>query len=81
MSEINYIQSEYRQKQKIVGIELQNTERIRTIGKKETFKYLEIFEADTIELVEIKGKKRKKRKQMYIWQTRKLLEIYPAAGN
>ena len=36
------------------GIELPNQEKVRTLGKKETYKYLGILEADSIKLVEIK---------------------------
>ena len=39
------------------GIELQNQEKIRTFRKKETYKYLEILEADTI--------KQEKEKEIY----------------
>ena len=31
-----------------VGIELQNQEKIITIGEKKTYKYLEISETDTV---------------------------------
>ena len=48
------------------GIELLNQEKIRTFGEKETYKYLEIVEADTIKQVEMKEKIKKR--------TRKLLE-------
>ena len=37
-------------------IELRNQERIRTLGEKETYKYLGILEADTIKQVELKEK-------------------------
>ena len=40
--------------QMIEGIELPNQERMRTLGEKETNKYLGILEADTIKQVEIK---------------------------
>ena len=33
--------------------------KIRTLGEKETFKYLEILEADTIKQAEMKGKIKK----------------------
>ena len=42
------------------GIELPNLEKIRTLGEKETYKYLGILEADTIKHAEIKEKKLKK---------------------
>ena len=35
------------------GVELPNQVVIRTLGGKETYKYLEILEADTIKQVEI----------------------------
>ena len=35
-----------------------NQEKTRTLGEKETFKYMEILEADTIKQVEMKEKKR-----------------------
>ena len=38
------------------GIELPNQEKIRTLGEKETYKYLEILKADTIKQAEIKEK-------------------------
>ena len=38
------------------GMELLNQEKIRTLGKKETFKYLGILEANTIKQVEMKEK-------------------------
>ena len=38
------------------GIELPNQEKIRTLGEKETYKYLAILEADTIKQVEMKEK-------------------------
>ena len=53
------------------GIELPNQEKIRMLGEKKTYKYLEILEADTIKQVEMKEKKIKKD---YLMRTRKLLE-------
>ena len=47
------------------GMELPNQEKIRTLGEKETCKYLGILEAGTIKQVEIKE---------YIKRTKKLLE-------
>ena len=41
-------------------MELQNQDKIRTPGEKETYRYLGILEADTINQVEIKFKKLKK---------------------
>ena len=38
------------------GMELPNQYKIRTLGEKETYKYLSILEADTIKQVEMKGK-------------------------
>ena len=32
------------------GIKLSNQEKIRTLGEKETYKYLEIFKAETINI-------------------------------
>ena len=52
--------------------EKQGTSRKKsTLGEKETDKYLGILEADNINQVEMKEKKRKKR---YLRRTRKLLE-------
>ena len=52
------------------GIELPNQNKIRTLGEKETYKYLDILEADTIKQVEMKDKIKKE----YSRRTRKLLE-------
>ena len=41
-------------------IELQNQEKIRTLGEKETYKYLGILEADTIKHAEMKEKMKKR---------------------
>ena len=38
------------------GIELPNQDKIRTLAKNETYKYLGILEADTIKQVEMKKK-------------------------
>ena len=38
------------------GMELPNQDKIRTLRKKETYKYLSILEADTIKQVEMKEK-------------------------
>ena len=40
-------------------IELSNQEKIRTLGEKETYKYLGILEADTIKQMEMKEKIKK----------------------
>ena len=42
-------------------IELPKQGRIRTLGKKENYKYFRILEANTIKREEMKGKKNKKR--------------------
>ena len=52
------------------GMKQLNQDKIRTLGKQETYKYLGIFEADTINPVEMKEKKKEK----YLRRTRKLLE-------
>ena len=41
----------------IEGMELPNQDKIKTLGEKETYKYLGILEADTIKQVEMKEKK------------------------
>ena len=46
------------------GVELPNQVIIRTLGEKETFKYLEILEADTTKQVEMKKKKKKIKKRI-----------------
>ena len=38
------------------GMELPNQEKIRTLGEKETYKYLVILEADAIKKLEMKDK-------------------------
>ena len=38
------------------GMELPNQDKIRTLGEKETYKYLDILESDTIKQVEMKEK-------------------------
>ena len=52
------------------GMEVLNRDKIRTLGRKETFKYLGILEADIIKEVEMKEKIKKE----YLKRTRKLLE-------
>ena len=51
-------------------IELPNQEKIRTLGEKETLKYLGILEMDTVKNADIKEKIKD-----YLWRTKKLLEI------
>ena len=58
-------------------MELPNQDKIRTLGEKETYKYLGILEADTIKQVEIKDKIQKE----YLRRTRKLLETKPSSRN
>ena len=50
------------------GVELPNQDKIRTIRENETYKYLDIFEADTVK------QEMKKIKKEYFRRTRKLLE-------
>ena len=59
------------------GIELLNQDKIRTLGEKETYKYLGILEADTIKQVEMKEKIQKE----YLRRTRKLLETKLSSRN
>ena len=59
------------------GMELPNHDKILTLGKEETYKYLGILEADTIKQVEIKDKIRKE----YLRRTRKLLETKLSSRN
>ena len=59
------------------GMELPNYDKIRTLGEKETNKYLGILEADTIKQVEMKDKIRKE----YLRRTRKLLETKLSSRN
>ena len=51
-------------------MELPNQDKIRTLGEKETYKYLGILEADIIKQVEMKEKIQKE----YLRSTRKLLK-------
>ena len=51
-------------------MELLNQEKIRTLGEKETYKYLRLLEADAIKQVLMKEKIKKE----YLRRTRKLLE-------
>ena len=66
-----------RKQHMIEGIELPNKEKIRTLGEKETYKYLEILEADTIKQVETKEKVKKE----YLRRIRKLLETKLCSRN
>ena len=50
------------------GMELPNQDKIRMLGEKETYKYLGIWEADTIKQEEMKEKIKKE----YLRRTRKL---------
>ena len=59
------------------GIELPNQDTIRTLAENETYKYLGIFEADTIKQVEMKNKI----KNVYLRRTRKLLETKLSSRN
>ena len=52
------------------GIELLNQDKIRTLGEKETYKYLSILEADTIKQVKMKEIIEKE----YLRRNKKLLE-------
>ena len=52
------------------GIELPNQDKIRTLGEKETYKYVGILQADTIKQVYMKEKIKKD----YLRRTRKLRE-------
>ena len=56
-------------RQMMEGIELPNQEKIRTLGEKETYKYLGILKADTLKHVGMK-----KNKKGYLKRIRKLLE-------
>ena len=59
------------------GIELPNQDKIRTLGEKETYKYLGILEADTVKQVKMKDKIQKE----YPRRTRKLLETKLSSRN
>ena len=52
------------------AMELPNQDKNGTLGEKETYKYLGIFEADTIKQEKMKDKIKKE----YIRRTKKLLE-------
>ena len=59
------------------GMELPNQDKIRTLGEKETYKYLGILEADTNKEVEMKEKIKKE----YLRRTRKQLETKLCSRN
>ena len=59
------------------GMEQPNQDKIRTLGEKETYKYLGILEADTSKQVEMKDKIQKE----YLRRTRKLLETKLSCRN
>ena len=58
-----------RKRQMKEGKELPNQDKIRTLGEKETYKYLGILEADTLKQAEMKEKILKE----YLGRKRKLL--------
>ena len=58
-------------------MELPNQDKIRTLGEKETYKYLSILKVDTIKQVEIKEKIQKE----YLRRIRKLLETKLSSRN
>ena len=58
------------------GIEIANFKNIRTLGEKETYKYLGILEANTIKQVEMKEKwKRNTSGEQYLRRTNYVAEI------
>ena len=59
------------------GMELPNHDKIRMLEENETYKYLGILEADTIEQVEMKEKIQRE----YLRRTRKLLETKISSRN
>ena len=59
------------------GKKLPNQDKIRTLAENETYKYLGIFEADTIKQVEMKNKIQKE----YLGRTRKLDETKLSCRN
>ena len=59
------------------GMELPNQDNIRMLAENETYKYLDILEADTIKQVEMKDKIQKE----YLRRTRKLLETKLSSQN
>ena len=48
------------------GIELSNQEKIKILGEKENFRYLEILKANTIKHAEMKERMKKKKKKEYL---------------
>ena len=58
------------------GMELPNRDKIRTLGERESYKYLGILEADTIKQVEMKDKIQKE----YLMRSRKVLELKLSTG-
>ena len=58
-------------------IELPNQDKIRTLAENATYKYIEILEADTIKLEQMKDKIQKE----YLRRTRKLLETKLSSRN
>ena len=59
------------------GMKLPNQDKIRTLGEKETYKYLGILEANTIKQMEMKDKIQK----VYPRRTRKLLKTKLSSRN
>ena len=59
------------------GMEIPNQNKIRTLAKNETYKYLGILDADTIKQEEMKNKIPKE----YFRRTRKLLETKLSCRN
>ena len=59
------------------GMELQDQDKIRTLGENKTYKYLGILEADTIKQVKMKDKIQKE----YLRRTRKLFETKLSGRN
>ena len=59
------------------GMELPIQDKIRTLGEKETYKYVSVLEADTIKQVEMKEKIKKE----YLKRNRKVLETKLCSRN
>ena len=51
------------------GMELPNQDKIRTPGEKETYRYLDIFEDDTIKQVEMKDRRISQLLETYVAET------------
>ena len=66
-----------KKKQLTDGMELPNPDKIRTLGEKETYKYVGILEADIIKQVEMMENIKKE----YIRRTRKLIETKLCGSN